>query len=282
MIKITNKNTKQELANFLEEVLDSPKYTLEDKSLVDMATYTIKKFSENAKEVVKADIVDVATELQEYITPKQVVLVENKIKTIKKEEPTKETKEVKTPLKIEPKEPKEEPKAKKETKKVTKKEKTVEKVESFKFPKSIETEDSKLILIDEGLESIDLLDKAINDDGRKFQLAVVWTKKDLKLFQYGYDDKYRDIKSFPNDLDMYLPTYIADDGKSMYALSIHTELMVRFDEEHFELLEGIRYSYGAEWGLYEEFLNEELEVMNEVDEESVKELEEEEAKEDTK
>lgn len=270
MIKITNKNTKQELANFLEEVLDSPKYTLEDKSLVDMATYTIKKFSENAKEVLKADLLDVATELQEYITPKQVVLVENKIKTVKKEEPTKETKEAKTPLKIDTKEPKEEPKAKKETKKVTKKE------EKFVLPKELKL-DLGTFSLDNDILNVEELSQAMNS-GREFVLAVYWTSKLLKQFPYASGDPdYQDIKSFPLDYDVSQPVYFVESMKSLYALSTYTENMGKFSNADFEIVGGVRYVGKAEWGLYEN-----LEVLNEVDEESVKELEEEEAKEDTK
>ena len=88
MTNITNKLTKQELADFLQEVLSSDKHVFKDKSIVDMATYTLKKFLEDKAQVLKTDLLDVAQEVAEYLMPAQQELkpVETKLKAVAKEE----------------------------------------------------------------------------------------------------------------------------------------------------------------------------------------------------
>ena len=276
MTTITNKMTKQELANYLEETLSSDKHIFKDKSIVDMATYTLKKFLEDKAQVLKADLLDVAQEVAEYLMPSQQELkpVEAKLKPIaKKEEDVVEEKPV-------------------AKKKAGKKETVVEKLEArnIKLPETLDTDYGTYTLVTEGIDSPSDLEKAITE-GRDIVLAVYWSKKLIKQFGYTGDPLFDDVKSFPQDYDVRKPVYFLENGKAFYALSVYTESMGIFREDDFEQVEGVRYTNRAEFGVYEnldvdpeeevEELTQEYLDTDQVDEESVKELEEQEEQEES-
>lgn len=279
MKKITNKMTKEALATSMQEVMNSDKYVLKDKSLVEMVTYTLKKYFEDATQVLKDDLLEVATELYEYVTPKQTELkpVETKLKPVEEteteetkkdiQEPTetdkKPLKATTEPKKLEPKksEPTEETEEPKKTVKKTVKAKKVEKEETFKLPEKLETEQGDLVL-NTDIENLKQLKEAVEEGGRQFYIAVSWTKKDLKQFVYSTIKKFTGIKSFPNDFDVSALVYITDDVDGVYAMSMYTEYMGFYEEETFEQVEGVRYVNTAPWGLYEN-----LDVLEEQEDE---------------
>lgn len=259
MTNITNKLTKQELADFLQEVLSSDKHVFKDKSIVDMATYTLKKYLENTAQVLKADLLDVATEVSEYLAPKQETMkpVEAKLKPVaaEKEEEV-DSKEEEKP-------------AKPVKKKAAKKETTPDKLEvrSIKLPKTLDTDYGTYSLVTEGIDSPSDLEKAVTE-GRDIVLAVYWSKKLLKQFDYTGDPLFDDVKSFPQDYDVRKPVYFLENGKALYALSVYTESMGIFREQDFDQVDGVRYSNKAEFGVYENLeVEPEEEVVEEIEQE---------------
>ena len=238
--------TKQELANYLEGVLNDDKYVFQDKSIVDMATYTLKKYLENKAQVLKADLLDVAQEVASYLAPTQEVLkpVENKLKPVEKEEPTEE------PAKEKPK---------KSVKKASK-------IKELVLPKTLETDFGTLKLVRGEVHSVEELTEEL-DKGRELVFAVYWSKKLLRQFTYGAGDRFKDIKSFPMDFDISKPVYTMEDSSGVYSLSLYTENMGYMETDHFEEVEGLRYTGGAEWGLYEVEQIEEEEEIEEITEE---------------
>ena len=243
--------TKQELANFLEEVLSDDKYVFKDKVIVDMATYTLKKFREDKAKVLKADLLDVAQEVAEYLMPTQQELnpVETKLKVVAKEEEVEE---------------KPKAKAKKTVKKTVKK---TESEEKHELPETLET-DFGTYTINTEVNSVKDLARAL-EEGKDLVVAVYWTKADLKRYSYSPVDKFS-VKSFPLDFDISKPVYITEDEDGVHCLSLYTENMGYFEDEAFEQVDGLRYVNTALWGLYEGEVEteEEVEEVEEVEEET--------------
>lgn len=238
-MKITNSMTKVELVESMQEVMGSKKYVLENKTLVDMVNYTLKKFKEKASNVLKADLLDIATELMEYIQP-QAVAVENKIKVAKAKK----------------EEPKETTEPEKETKKPVKKAKAskVEKKEVlFELPAKLETEIGDYSLVTGELATLKEVSEAM-EKGREIVFATYWSKKLLKQYPYSTLSKFNtraNKVAFPQDFDISKPVYFTEDLEGVFALSHFTEVMGFFDDIALDEVEGVRYINNAEWGMYE-------------------------------
>ena len=253
MTTINNKTSKKGLVEYLQEVMNSDKHVLQDKSLVDMMAYTLKKFAEDSKQVMKEDLLSLAQEVMTYITPVATPLpVEAKVKKLPKkvveetpEVPVKEEEEI---VIVPDKVLKEEkPKAEKIKKAKTPKAPKADK-EVVLFPETIES-DAGLMSIVTNINTLEEFASAI-EAGRELVLAMYWTKKLLKQFAYDSTGQSNPTE-FPDDLDLMKTIYIKEEKQGVYALSVYTESMQLFNKDSFTLVEGVRYNNNAEWQLYE-------------------------------
>ena len=248
MKRITNSSTKAQIADYLVEVVDTKPTEIAkaDKSLVDTLAYTVKKYLEDKKQVLKADLLEVALEVQEFMAPMQTELkpVEAKIKAVAKKEVKPKAKVEKEPKKVKPK-----AKAKKPAP-----------VEEVKLPEVIETEDGTYEL-EHVIETYKDFAEAVQVDKRDLYIAEYWTPKLIRQFGYSGHDVFRHLieEGFPENMDLRKPFYFGSMFDGVYALSIYSEAVGLFLPDTFTQVEGTRYVNGCEWGIYELVTEEEEE-----------------------
>lgn len=258
-VKVTMKNSKQEMLRFLEAVLND---TLR-KSNKDLSV-RVESVLDNNTSAKKADVFKVVDEVQNYLLgePVKSAPVENEVKKPKlsasKKKDTKDSEKTKPEAskKAEPKEVK------------TSEPKVIEAPVlsensmplAMVFPKELTVPNlGKLRAVPE--TSMDDLAKAMTEDGRHFYFACYWTPRMIKEYFYAEAREVNKVKSFPNDLDILEPVYFCDGIKRMWANSVYTEAMFRFNEDSLEhIVEKnpyngeqfrIRVSSGMEFELYE-------------------------------
>ena len=228
------------------------------KELGDRVSYTLKKVTEDSKQVLKADIAEVLDEVNEFVASQmakkaKVVPMENAKKIAPVENATAEAVEA-------TEEPAEEEKPKKVVKKAKAKEEKEEKPKVViakdlvaNFPETLETELGNLKLTTDIKTSEDLM-KAI-EAGRSLVFANFWTKRHLKQFWFSYDPNSvckAKVKEFPHDLDLAQPIHTTETG-FVYALSVYSEVLLVYSPENIEEMddEGLRYANQVEFCIYE-------------------------------
>lgn len=116
----------------------------------------------------------------------------------------------------------------------------------------------------ENYKSIDEIIKATEDEGKYLYFATYWTERLLKEYGYAYTNDVPEDKceKFPNDLDILEMSLTCKFVKRVWAMSIYTDALFRFEDtdikytmdknpytgEQFK----IRVANGMEFELYEE------------------------------
>lgn len=249
MMKITTKTSKEELVKFLGESAEAVKKA--SKEVYDRLAYTSKAFKKDATQVTRKDLIDLAKEVMEVLTPSTPVVAEASLKPSLKK--TEKTDKAETP-----KEPKvEEAEVVKDSKKTSdKKAKGSKKpasvvttigTEEIKFAESFELEGAKYELATD-IKTMEDLHKVLEND-EEIVFANYWTKKHLKQFPY-FTGLVEAPKEFKEDLDLATVLYASDEGVITYALSVYTEALYSYKPEDFEDTDGVRYSSGMEFQIY--------------------------------
>ena len=261
-VKVTIKNSKEQMLRFLEATLSDVK----NSEIVKRVEYTLSNYTK-AK---KSEVFEVVEEVQGYLmslpSKEEPVLVENEVKKPKKPEAKKSESvenEVKKPAKAKAK-----PTVKKteeKTKKETKEEVTATKLPktswplAVMFPKELNVPNlGKLKAVPE--TTMEDIVKSL-EGGKQFYFACYWTERHIKEFGYSEVRNVPCPKSFPMNLDILEPIYYCENIKRMWANSVYTEGMFCFNADALEHVEDtnpyngekfrIRVSNGMEFELYE-------------------------------
>ena len=129
------------------------------------------------------------------------------------------------------------------------------------FPAEFEVRDlGKLKAVPDKYKTIADISKAI-ESGKQFYIATYWTARQIKEYSYAEVNAVKPIKAFPNDLDILEPVYSCDTVERIWAVSIYTDAMFRFDSDCIQHIEDtnpytkekfrVRVSNGMEFELYE-------------------------------
>lgn len=239
-VKVTMKNSKQDMLRFLEAVLPTVKD--KDKNLTDRVEYAL----DNSSSAKKSEVFEIVDEVQNFLLANT----------------SEENTEVETPVENEVKKPS-----------LKKKQKTV--VETVEEAPVLSEKSMPLarvfpeVLNIEGLGTLkavpettmEELAKALTDEGRRFFFACYWTPRMIKEYEYSATREVGKVKSFQNDLDLLEPVYYCDGVSRMWACSVYTEAMFRFNADSMEhIVETnpyngekfrIRVSNGMEFEVYE-------------------------------
>lgn len=116
------------------------------------------------------------------------------------------------------------------------------------FPKEIEVE-GETYKVATNINNMEALKKAY-EKGAEVVIAVYWTERHLKQFQYGIPEIHQDVKKFKDDLDLAQTVYLADDGKVLYAVSVYTDNCYTILGSEIPQYEGLRFFNGAEYQIY--------------------------------
>lgn len=116
------------------------------------------------------------------------------------------------------------------------------------FPKEIEVE-GETYKVATNINTMEALKKAY-EKGAEVVIAVYWTERHLKQFQYGIPEIHQDVKKFKDDLDLAQTIYLADDGKVLYAVSVYTDNCYTILGSEIPQYEGLRFFNGAEYQIY--------------------------------
>lgn len=116
------------------------------------------------------------------------------------------------------------------------------------FPKEIEVE-GETYKVATNINTMEALKKAY-EKGAEVVIAVYWTERHLKQFQYGIPEIHQDVTKFKDDLDLAQTVYLADDGKVLYAVSVYTDNCYTILGREIPQYEGLRFFNGAEYQIY--------------------------------
>lgn len=116
------------------------------------------------------------------------------------------------------------------------------------FPKEIEVE-GETYKVATNINTMEALKKAY-EKGAEVVIAVYWTERHLKQFQYGIPEIHQDVTKFKDDLDLAQTIYLADDGKVLYAVSVYTDNCYTILGSEIPQYEGLRFFNGAEYQIY--------------------------------
>lgn len=252
-VMVTTKNTKDEMLRFLEAV----KPDVKDKTLRKKIQYTL----DNAASLKKNEVFNTVEQAQSFLMPTIPEVAdeptENEVKTVKMPvKPTYKKKTVENAVK---------PKATKTAKAKTTAVQTSEQVGMLPvakmFPEELKVENlGTLKRADDSYKTMEDVAKAL-EDGKQFYFACYWTARHIKEYQYCAVHNVDTVKKFPNDLDILEPVYFCENLKRMWANSVYSEAMFRFENEDITHIEDtnpytdeqfrVRVSSGMEFELYE-------------------------------
>lgn len=278
MSKITVKSTKEQMTSYLNEVFKSVQKA--NKNLADRIIYTSKVFKEDQSKVTKKDLFDLCKEAMALnLTPATPVVAEASVKPVAKKKVTKKAKpadeeKAETPTE-EPEETpaentEETPKApakasgkkKAVTKKSAKKEETplvTEEEPSSKkevplakmFKEKYTTDTLGTLEIAHDIKTMEDLRKAVVENEELLVLAMYWTPRHIKQFQYGSHLGLTNIpKKFVDDVDLASLVYIGEVNNIAYAVSSETDNMYLIKEADLSEEDGLRFAGGVEYQIY--------------------------------
>ena len=231
-MQITNKTTVKELTGFISQNLTFVKEHSEE--LYNDILEANKKAKE--KKLTKKELADLAKLVSNLIEieAKKSQVAENSVKpkggknAPKNEEAVKESaNEEVTPVRTV---------------------QTEELVLAKMFPKEIEVE-GETYKVATNINNMEALKKAY-EKGAEVVIAVYWTERHLKQFQYGIPEIHQDVTKFKDDLDLAQTVYLADDGKVLYAVSVYTDNCYTILGSEIPQYEGLRFFNGAEYQIY--------------------------------
>lgn len=261
MNKSLSRESKKGLFNYLKGIKMSDLEKV-NKTLREMVEYTVRQAKDSMRNVTKADLYELAKEVQSAFSGEQQVLkpVENSIKAVEKTEEEPKTDDTKKTVK---KSGKADKKTNKTTKKTTdKKESPVKVLKSNskhetelaeQFPKTLDL-DGATYKVNLDIESIEDLSKAVYGDEKELVFAFYWNKRHLRQFNYDPSKvSTKKIKEFPNDLDITTPIYISEDSKNVaYLVSVYSEVLMFVTNDELKVEEqGLRFCKGVEFSIYE-------------------------------
>jgi hypothetical protein len=270
------KLNKSELVNEVRGYMNSV-----SKEVKDWASYIVKAYDENPRNVTMEDIKETLVSIKELVSPQEALLpMENSLKpkknvkkesnksvddvlgeiedSIDAEEEAKHDSESEVAVdkeekvkKLTPKKPKTEEKPKTESKKKEPIVKTTE-AKVVSFPDEYESKTGKLVARRD-ITSIQQLKEEFEEKQGDLVVCAYWTARDLR--QYEYDPMRvnpKPVKSFADDLDIQLITYVGETGTMFTTVSLYTEVPFIFTPVGFETDEdGLRYMNGVEYQIYE-------------------------------
>jgi len=266
MTTINSKTTKKGLVEYLTEVAPSLKGK-KFKTLADSVKYTMKKFSEDANQVLREDLFLLASDIQAVLAPVAPAPVENSLKPVpkeekkpslrksgKKEESTEDIAKGVLEIVNGKKDKKSENPAEKNDKgdKVTPKNLPDKAMPlADKFPESMKVEGVGSLKVNMKLKNMKEVYDVVQS-GKTLYFAMYWSPRLLKQFVYDtYDINGKKFKSFPSDLDICQLVYISEEHKVAYAVSAYSEVCYPILPADLEIAEGMRYANGVEFNIYE-------------------------------
>lgn len=260
-----------------------------NQNLSERIAYAVKSFETDQKKVTKEDLSELAKELSSYIiesakkseesTPETEAPKEKKSEKKPKEAALKPKKKVEKKPEPEEEDEEEEKPVKKTSKKGTAKTPAKKNgVESMPpvstkgtdagtailFPPVLDLEglDTKLVSCAGEYESFDQIRKALEAE-KSLYIACYWSKTQVKKFEYAqaYQVKPETCKNgFPNDLDILNAVLTCETMDRLFAMSLYTEALFRFDGDDFKAVEDtdprsgkkfkVRVSSGMEFEIY--------------------------------
>lgn len=247
-------------AELVKELAEAEQILVANKEteLADMVTYALKQYEASAKKVSKDELIELCEEVQPVIENVQNDIMDAVNKIFAEEPLPIETSPKKLPLKKkdEPKQEAKEEEKPVETKKEDKPQPKVNKKNNDKvielatqFPKKLKLEDDNIEL-DMSIQSLEDIRKGI-EAGEEYIFAVYWTPRLIKQFNYDADGiADTKITKFDNDLDLCSPVHIAESGKVAYVISLYSDVMYMIKPEDLEVIDGMRYTNGAEFNIY--------------------------------
>ena len=276
--KITEKTTKQGIIKMLKSTVEA----VTDSNLKERVQYALKVAATDLTKVTKADLFELAKEVESLTSTPAPAPVEASLKPKKlgKKVPQK-VEETQEEDSDDSEEPAEEAKpaqkttsqVKKSTPKVKKPEVDTippvsnvggDKLPSAKiFPKEIEHPDlGKLIACPGKFTSYAEVLEALNAE-KTLYFAAYWTKRHIRA--YNYAESYltnpeTSKNGFPFDLDILMAVLPCETMERVFAMSRYTEALYRFDGGDFQPIEDtdprsgdkfqVRVSNGMEFEIY--------------------------------
>ena len=245
-MKNLQKLTKKGLVEYLKTAEDKIK---DDSSLVDRIVYTLSKAGKDLKSILKADLLDLADEVQNTLEAQKIVgAVENSTKNEEEIDIKKVPKKAKAKAKVKKEEAKEKEEANDKPKAVKGNEsKSKELAENF--PKEVLVGEEKYSINFE-LKTIEDIVKAL-EEGTKIVFAFYWTKRHLKQFPYDmYGICTKSVKEFPQDLDLAQVIYPTREGTALYLVSLYTDIMHIVMADELKIEDNMRFCNGVEYNIY--------------------------------
>lgn len=274
--KITEKTNKTELVAFLKGS------KVKSKDLAGRIKYAVDMFKKDMKKVTRQDLVDLAQEVIESLTPVQSP-VEASLKPrkkVKEEEPEPEDGDEDDDTEDVKEETKKPEKTTSKTGKGGKKTDSDKEVDTVPpvsnkgvdclpsasvFPKSLEhPELGKLVSCAGHYKSFEEVAKALNEE-KTLYFACYWSKAQIKKYDYvnGFAvnaDNEVFKTGFPLNLDIAMAVLACETIERVWAMSQYTEAMFMFNGDSFEPVEdvdprsgkkfSVRVSLGMEFEIY--------------------------------
>lgn len=280
MTKVQLVNTITSLAKEMESKLEK-----ERPDMKDIIKYTLDGYYENPRNVERAELMKIASELQDIKdtvekedanTSKEREVThdsktaqdekDNKKNTISEEEATKRILEVIN--EGDKKDQKTEQQGTNNKKPETSNKKTLNKGKTKKdnSTKKEDTSDKEMfpdilsLKIGKLKKRADLKDLASvrkemeDNEDKVLVFATYWNKKQLRQYNYdplGIMTKEEYPVSFEHDLDIMQPVFMSEKDLVAYAVSVYTDTMNAFLGEDFQQYENQRFCNGIEFEVYE-------------------------------
>ena len=254
-------------ASLLDALKSLPK-GVTDKNLLDRVKYTVNQAAKSIRKVTVADLKDLVTEAQEFLSNAPAPVEASKKPSLTRK---KQAEDADAGAEVEESDAPQKSGKKSLKGKVQTAPQRSPKASNFlpvakMFPEelSFEAEDGEktLIRVHEKYHSMDEVREAINNGVTLF-IAAYWTRAHIK--KYGYQEMFYLMNgaptNFPDDLDILNIVVACDTMDRVFAMSTYTEAMYRFDKPDFEPVEDedpadgskftVRVSNGMEFEVYE-------------------------------
>ena len=89
----------------------------------------------------------------------------------------------------------------------------------------------------------------VNSD-KTLYIAAWWNKKMIKQFEYGAYNLVKAPKEFPHDLDILTTVIVCENIARLWAMSVYTEALMRFEDVDLVYTEDVRFAEGLEFEFY--------------------------------
>ena len=277
---MANQISRNELIEKLRNVQGNAQLS---QSVRDRITYTLAAFDKTPKQVTNSILSELANDIAAEIRAlaeaqneqskaeeaKKPALVENspKLKSKGKIKPTAkpveepevpvaepEVAQVEEPVAAEKpaeeKKPKSKIKAKGDKKPEAKKDAPAKPDPVNHFPEALTHEAlGELVSCKGKFLTIQEIRDYVNSD-KTLYIASWWNKKMIKQFEYGAYNLVKAPKEFPHDLDILTTVIVCENITRLWAMSVYTEALMRFEEVDLAYTEDSRFAEGLEFEFY--------------------------------